>query len=159
MYGHRAVAPEARRNHLGTLASPLFNGQYGADDAGGVSADKRSQAKEVFGNVWRSLRSTAMSPRKVGDEVTVVLHENKLVSEIHPKASKRPHRYMDGQIDLMSARWRKWLSCKRLQGEQVFPLEKVNTEPIEEGATVTVELNEAGSVISLHRADSAAPKH
>ena len=83
-----------------------------------------------------------------------------LVSEIHPKASTMPHRDMDGQIDLMSARWEE-SKLQPAQGEPVFPLEKqeANTEPIEEGATVTVELNEAGSVISLHRADSAAPKH
>ena len=96
MYVHRASAPEPRRNYIGTLTFQLFNGQYGAEDAGGVSVDKRSKAKRVFGNVWSSLRSTVMSPRKVGDEVTVMLNENKLVSEIHPKGSKMAHRYMDG---------------------------------------------------------------
>ena len=39
---------------------------------------------------------------------------------------------------------KKEIKLQTAQGEQVFPLEKqdVNTEPIEEGATVTVELNE-----------------
>ena len=51
---------------------------------------------------------------------------------------------------------KKEIKLKTPEGEQVFPLEKIEikTGGIEEGASVTVELNEAGSVIDLHRADS-----
>jgi hypothetical protein len=40
------------------------------------------------------------------------------------------------------------------EGERVFPLEKieVKTSGIDEGSLVTVEVNEMGSVIDLHRA-------
>ena len=99
-------------------------------------------------------------PPKVGDEVTVVLDENNLVSEIHPKGSKIAHRYVTGKL-IHVGKMKPEIKLKTAQGEQVFPLEKqvVKTEPIEEGAMVTVELNEAGSVIDLHRADSAGGKH
>ena len=99
-------------------------------------------------------------PPKVGDEVTVVLDENNLVSEIHPKGSQMAHRYVTGKL-IYVGKMKKEIKLQTAQGEQVFPLEKleVKTGPIEEGATVTVELNEAGSVIDLHRADSAAGKH
>jgi hypothetical protein len=99
-------------------------------------------------------------PPKVGDEVTVVLDENNIVSEIHPKGSKSIHRFVTGKL-IYVGKMKPEIKLKTAQGEQVFPLEKqeVKTEPIEEGATVTVELNEAGSVIDLHRADSASGKH
>jgi hypothetical protein len=40
------------------------------------------------------------------------------------------------------------------RGERTFPLERqdIKAGTIEEGALVTAELNEAGSVIDLHRA-------
>jgi len=46
------------------------------------------------------------------------------------------------------------------EGEKVFPLERqeIKTGGIEEGAVVTVELNEAGTVIDLHRGEGGA-KH
>jgi len=99
-------------------------------------------------------------PPKVGDEVTVVLDENNLVTEIHPKGSKMAHRYVTGKL-IYVGKMKPEIKLKTEKGEQVFPLEKqeVKTEPIEEGAMVTVELNEAGSVIDLHRADKAAGKH
>ena len=99
-------------------------------------------------------------PPKVGDEVTVVLDENNIVSEIHPKGTKMAHRYVTGKL-IYVGKMKPEIKLKTDKGEQVFPLEKqvVKTEPIEEGAMVTVELNEAGSVIDLHRANSAAGKH
>jgi hypothetical protein len=99
-------------------------------------------------------------PPKVGDEVTVVLDENNLVSEIHPKGSKMAHRYVTGKL-IYVGKMKPEIKLKTAKGEEIFPLEKqvVKTVPIEEGAMVTVELNEAGSVIDLHRADSAAEKH
>ncbi|HKN87585.1 MAG TPA: hypothetical protein VJV04_12045, partial [Nitrospiraceae bacterium] len=47
------------------------------------------------------------------------------------------------------------------QGERVFPLERqeIKTGGIEEGTLVTVELNEAGTVIDLHRTEHKGDKH
>ena len=47
------------------------------------------------------------------------------------------------------------------EGEKLFPLERqeIKTGGIEEGALVTVELNEAGTVIDLHRAKADEKKH
>ena len=82
------------------------------------------------------------------------------MSEIHPKGSKGTHRFVTGKL-VYVGKMKKEIKLQTAQGEQVFPLEKqeLKTGPIEEGATVTVELNEAGSVIDLHRADSGAGKH
>ena len=94
-------------------------------------------------------------PPKVGDEVTVVFDENNLVSEIHPKGTQGTHRFVTGNL-VYVGKMKKEIKLKTPEGEQVFPLEKIElkTGVIEEGASVTVELNEAGSVIDLHRADS-----
>ena len=46
------------------------------------------------------------------------------------------------------------------EGEKVFPIERqeIKTGGIEEGASMTVELNEAGTPIDLHR-ESSGDKH
>lgn len=46
------------------------------------------------------------------------------------------------------------IKLETAQGERTFPLERqdIKAGTIEEGALVTAELNEAGSVIDLHRA-------
>ena len=48
----------------------------------------------------------------------------------------------------------KEIKLETSEGEKVFPLGRleIKTKPIEEGAMVTVEVNEGGTVIDLHRA-------
>lgn len=90
-------------------------------------------------------------PPEVGDEVTVVLDENNMVTEIHPKGEEGTHRFVTGKLVHVGT-MKKEIKLQTPEGEQVFPLEKieVKTRGIEEGSLVTVELNEAGSVIDLH---------
>lgn len=46
------------------------------------------------------------------------------------------------------------------QLNEYYPLlhQEANTKALEEGANVTVELNEAGTVIDLHRADESTKR-
>jgi hypothetical protein len=98
-------------------------------------------------------------PPKLGDEVTVVLDENNIVSEIHPKGSKGTHRFVTGKL-VYVGKMKKEIKLQTCDGERVFPLEKqeIKTGIFEEGTPVTVELNEAGSVINLHRAEGKSSK-
>jgi hypothetical protein len=89
---------------------------------------------------------------KAGDEVTVVLDENNLVMEIHPKGTEGTHRFVTGNVVSIGTMQRE-ITLKTDKGEQRFPMEKQTMTPsIKDGALVTAELNEAGSVIDLHPA-------
>lgn len=91
---------------------------------------------------------------KVGDEVTLVLDENNIVIEAHPKGEMGEHRFVTGKLEYVG-KMKKEIKLHTPEGEEVFPLGRleIKTKPIEEGDMVTVELNEAGIVIDLHRAD------
>lgn len=90
---------------------------------------------------------------KVGDEVTVVLDENNAVIEAHPKGEEGTHHFYTGKLVYMG-KMNKEIKLETSEGEKVFPLGRleIKTKPIEEGAMVTVEVNEGGTVIDLHRA-------
>lgn len=91
---------------------------------------------------------------KVGDEVTLVLNENNAIIDHHPKGDKGPHKFVTGKLAYVGL-MKNQIKLITPQGEQVFPLERqeIKTGGIEEGALVTVELNEAGTVIDLHRGE------
>ena len=90
---------------------------------------------------------------KVGDEVTLVLDENNAVIEAHPKGEEGIHHFYTGKLVYMG-KMNKEIKLETSEGEKVFPLGRleIKTKPIEEGAMVTVEVNEGGTVIDLHRA-------
>lgn len=90
---------------------------------------------------------------KVGDEVTLVLDENNAVIEAHPKGEEGTHQFYTGKLVYMG-KMNKEIKLQTADGEKVFPLGRleIKTKPIEEGAMVTVEVNEGGTVIDLHRA-------
>ncbi len=90
---------------------------------------------------------------KVGDEVTLVLDENNAVIEAHPKGEEGIHQFYTGKLVYMG-KMNKEIKLQTPDGEKVFPLGRleIKTKPIEEGAMVTVEVNEGGTVIDLHRA-------
>ena len=91
---------------------------------------------------------------KEGDEVTFVLDENNTVIDMHPKGEEGSHKFVTGKL-IYVGKMKNEIKLKTADGEQMFPLERleVKTKPIPEGTMVTVELNEAGTVIDLHRAD------
>src|SRR5688572_7063165 len=97
---------------------------------------------------------------KVGDEVTLVLNENNAIIDHHPKGDKGTHKFVTGKLAYVGLMKNK-IKPITSEGEKMFPLERqeIKTGGIEEGALVTVELNEAGTVIDLHRAKADEKKH
>ncbi|MDQ6732956.1 MAG: hypothetical protein M3Z35_02395 [Nitrospirota bacterium] len=100
------------------------------------------------------------APAKVGDEVTLVLNENNAIIEAHPKGHEGTHKFVTGKLAYVGL-MKNQIKLITSEGEKLFPLERqeIKTSGIEEGALVTVELNEAGTVIDLHRTDSGHAKH
>ena len=92
---------------------------------------------------------------KVGDEVTITLDENNQVIEVHLKGEQGAHRFVTGKL-VYVGKMKKEIKLQTPKGEEVFPIERLEmkTGGIEEGALVTGEVNEAGTIIDLHRAES-----
>lgn len=103
-------------------------------------------------NKNRALRHGHDLP-KVGEEVTVVIDENNAVIEIHPKGTAGTHRFITGEVVSVGLR-QGTIRLRTTEGEQSFSLEKREmSASVTDGATVTVEINEAGSVIALKPAE------
>ncbi|MEO5956202.1 MAG: hypothetical protein ABIR36_11010, partial [Nitrospiraceae bacterium] len=105
---------------------------------------------------WGSMTIvSAGGPQKleVGEEVEMTVNEGNAVIDVHRKGEKaHAHRYITGNL-VYAGKMKKEIKLWTPEGEKVFPLERleVKTGGIEEGTLVTVELNEAGAVIDLHR--------
>lgn len=97
---------------------------------------------------------------KVGDEVTIVLDENNLVIEAHPKGEMGRHHFYTGKL-VHLGKMQKEIKILTSEGEKVFPIDRleIKTKGIEEGTMVTVEVNEGGTVIDLHRAKEGEDAH
>jgi len=97
---------------------------------------------------------------KVGDEVTLVLNENNAIIDHHPKGHEGTHKFVTGKLAYVGL-MKNQIKLITPQGEKFFPLERqeIKTGGIEEGTLVTVELNEAGTVIDLHRTEHKGDKH
>lgn len=97
---------------------------------------------------------------KVGDEVTLVLNENNAIIDHHPKGHEGAHKFVTGKLAYVGL-MKNQIKLITPQGEKLFPLERqeIKTGGIEEGTLVTVELNEAGTVIDLHRTEHKEDKH
>lgn len=93
-------------------------------------------------------------PFKEGDEVSVLLDENNMVIDMHLKGQEAGHQFVTGKL-IYVGKMKKEIKLQTSEGEKLFPLEKleVKTGGIPEGTQVTVELNEVGTVVDLHRAD------
>jgi hypothetical protein len=112
---------------------------------------------QVNANVARRHKQ---EPFKEGDEVTVLVDENNMVIDMHLKGKEAGHQFVTGKL-IYVGKMKKKIKLQTAEGEKVFPLERleVKTGAIPEGTQVTVELNEAGTVIDLHRADKDKGKH
>jgi hypothetical protein len=99
-------------------------------------------------------RRHGQKPFKAGDEVIVVLDENNYIVDMHLKGKEGQHQQVTGKL-IHVGRMKKQIKLQTPDGEKVFPLaeEGQKTKGMEEGELVTVELNEAGTVIDMHRAD------
>jgi hypothetical protein len=149
---------------------------YAASDAGSVSKGHREVTGVITGEKSGILTvklpdgsTMSLNPKiaerhghaipKVGDEVTLVLNENNAIIDHHPKGDKGTHKFVTGKLAYVGL-MKNQIKLITSEGEKVFPLERqeIKTGGIEEGAVVTVELNEAGTVIDLHRGEGGA-KH
>ena len=92
---------------------------------------------------------------KVGDELTLLVDENNAVIDAHPKGKEGKHEFVTGKLIRLD-RMDKRVRLSTPQGEKTFPLERLELKAkgLEEGALITVELNEAGTAIDVHRAQS-----
>ncbi len=92
-------------------------------------------------------------PFKAGDEVSFILDANNLVIDMHLKGEEGEHQFVTGKLVYMG-RDKKIVKLQTSEGDKEFPLERLEVKAtnIAEGSMVTVELNEAGTVIDLHRA-------
>ncbi len=105
-------------------------------------------------------RRHGQKPFKAGDEVIVVLDENNYIVDMHLKGKEGEHQLVTGKL-IHVGMVKKEIKLQTADGEKVFPLTEQGqkTKGIPDGTLVTVELNEAGAVIDLHRADTGSGKH
>lgn len=90
---------------------------------------------------------------KEGDEVCVVVDENNTAIDLHHKGEQGQHTFVTGKL-IHLGKMEKQVKLQTTAGEKVCPLtrQEIKTKGIDQGTEVTVELNESGAVIDLHRA-------
>ena len=90
---------------------------------------------------------------KVGDELTLWVNEGNIVIDAHMKGhSEQPHRFISGTlVSIDNAKSQMTLSTSG--GEKNFKLKPESRmfRDIAAGAQVTIEVNESGDVIDLHK--------
>ena len=90
---------------------------------------------------------------KIGEEVTMWVNENNIVVDVYKKGESAPvHRLVSGNLAYTSDQKtdvRLWTP----EGERAFSVarNKSKLSAIQEGTPVTLELNQAGEVIDVHR--------
>ena len=156
------------------VASILIGTMLGIPAAADSAEKKHEGHKEVTGVVIQKAGALAVKapdgatyqvnpnveqrhghePFKEGDEVSVMVDENNNVIDMHLKGQKSEHQFVTGKL-VYIGKMKKGIKLQTSEGDKEFPLERleVKTGGIPEGTMVTVELNEAGTVIDLHRAD------
>lgn len=108
--------------------------------------------KASWGNIVIS-SATAPKNLKVGEHVEMQVNENNAVIDVHRKGQKgHSHRYITGNLAWASPD-KKEIKLWTPEGEKTLDVQsgKSKLSAFEEGAPVTVELNEAGNVIDIHR--------
>ena len=105
-------------------------------------------------------RRHGQKPFKAGDEVIVVLDENNYIVDMHLKGKEGQHQQVNGKLVHLGM-LKKEIKIQTAEGENVYPLTEQGqkTKGIADGTLVTIELNEVGAVIDVHRADMGGGKH
>ena|SRR3989442_801095 len=100
-----------------------------------------------------SFTQSVISSPKVGDEMTLWVNESNMVIDAHPKSqAAKAHRFISGTLtNLDNVKSKITLSTP--EGVKSFKIkpETRNFAEISNGTSVTVELNERGEVIDVHR--------
>jgi hypothetical protein len=89
---------------------------------------------------------------KIGDKVDFTVNENNTLIDVHLAGEKGKHKHVTGKLVHVGV-MKKEIKLQTAEGEKTFPLllQETKTKALAEGAEVTVELNEAGTVIDLHQ--------
>ncbi len=100
-----------------------------------------------------SIQSDALAGAKVGDEITVWVNENNVVIDAYPKGAARPeHRWIRGKLAYTSSD-KNTIKLWTPEGEKDFVVKRNRSKfgSFAEGALITVQLNDRGKVIDVHR--------
>lgn len=146
----------------------LMLAPYGFADEGGKPATASTHIK-VSGVVskvesglttiktpWGSMTiASSFTPKilEVGEEVEMQMNENNAVIDVHRKGEKSQyHRFVSGDLTYTSPD-HKEIKLWTPEGEKVFDVQSGRSKmgTFQEGAPITLELNEAGKVIDIHR--------
>lgn len=127
-------------------------------EAAGGLAIKTPQGTTYQVNENR-VRAHGYEPFKEGDKVTAVLDENAIVIDVHPEGQESAHQFVTGKL-IHLGKMQKEIKVATPEGEKVFPLANLETKTkgIKEGTAVTLEVNEVGTVIDVHRSTVGADK-
>ena len=96
---------------------------------------------------------------KAGDKVEVSVNENNAIVDVHLEGEKGQHKFVTGKL-VHVGQMKKEIKLQTAEGDQTFPLllQETKTGGLAEGTEVTVELNEAGTVIDLHKGKHGGQK-
>jgi hypothetical protein len=111
----------------------------------------KTPAADVTLNVNATERS-GLTHVKVGDELTVWINEDNIVVDVHTKGHQREHRLITGKLaysDPAKSQMKLWTP----EGVRSFPikLEEARLQNIPEGTNVTVEIDEQGRLMDIHK--------
>ncbi|CAI4029706.1 hypothetical protein DNFV4_00124 [Nitrospira tepida] len=105
---------------------------------------------------WGQMRvasKTAPKNLEVGEQVEMSVNENNVVIDLHRKGDPaHKHRFVTGKLAYAS-KDRKEIKLWTPEGEKTFDVQSGRSQlaGIEEGTPISVELNEAGKVIDIHK--------
>jgi len=105
---------------------------------------------------WGSMTiASKFTPKtlEVGEEVEMQVNENNAVIDVHRKGDRtHDHRFVSGNLTYTSAD-RREIKLWTPEGEKMFDVQAGRSKmaSLEEGTPVTIELNEAGNMIDIHR--------
>ena len=104
---------------------------------------------------WGSMtiQSDALTETKVGDGITVWVNENNVVIDAYPKGAARPyHRWVRGNLTYTSGN-QEAITLWTPEGKKDFIVKRNRPKfgSFAEGSPITVQLNDKGEVIDVHR--------
>ena len=152
---------------LGSLVLSLFLGVASGFTAEGVVKNAtHMKVSGVVSNVqsgittvktpWGTMKiASTLTPKnlEVGEEVEMRVNENNAVIDVHRKGDKpHAHRFVTGNLVYTSSD-KKEIKVWTPEGEKAIDVQtgRSKLSALEEGAPVTVELNEAGKMIDINR--------
>jgi hypothetical protein len=105
---------------------------------------------------WGSMTiASSVTPKnlEVGEAVEMWVNENNAVIDVHRKGAKASsHRFVSGNLTYASDN-KKEIKLWTPEGEKTFEVQTGRSQlsTFQEGTPITIELNEAGKVIDVHR--------